>query len=195
MGTSAIIGSPKRPWTGCVAAISGALLSAFAAAGPAQSGDLYNPYEYSSYRYGPEAYRGYSRNCYSCGCYQCGCCATTHRRSRVIERHWVEREYYERRLAVGGYPYRSYGYGDGRSYGYGDGRSYGYRDGRSYGYGDSSPPWGAPRPHLGYGGIQYQPSPILYEDEAPPRSPYDYEGPPRPPIGIPSAYYNDGYVE
>ena len=97
----------------------------------------------------------------------------------MIERHWVEREYYERRLAVGGYPYRSYGYGDGRS----------------YGYGDSSPPWGAPRPHLGYGGIQYQPSPILYEDEAPPRSPYDYEGPPRPPIGIPSAYYNDGYVE
>ena len=179
MGTSAIIGSPKRPWAGYVATISGALLSAFAAAGPAQSGDLYNPYEYSSYRYGPEAYRGYSRNCYSCGCYQCGCsrcgcCATAHRRSHVIERHWVEREYYERRLAVGGYPYRSYGYGDDRSYGYGDGHPY-----------YSSPPWGAPRPHLGYGGIQYQPSPILYEDEAPPR----------PPIGIPSAYYNDDYVE
>jgi len=180
MGKSAIIGSPKRPWAGYVATISGALLSAFAAAGPAQSGDLYNPYEYSSYRYGPEAYRGYSRNCYSCGCYQCGCsrcgcCATAHRRSHVIERHWVEREYYERRLPVGGYPYRSYGYDDGYRY-------------------NSSPPWGAPRPHLGYGGIQYQSSPILYEDEGP-RSPYEYEGPPRPPIGIPSAYYNDGYVE
>jgi hypothetical protein len=34
----------------------------------------------------------------------------------------------------------------------------------------------------------------LYEDEGP-RSPYEYEGPPRPPIGIPSAYYNDGYLE
>jgi hypothetical protein len=170
MGTSAIIGSPKRPWAGYVATISGALLSAFAAAGPAQSGDLYNPYEYSSYRYapGPAAYYGYRRNCNSCGCYQCGCsrcgcCATTHRRSPVIERHWVEREYYERRLPVGGYPYRSSGYADGYPY-------------------YSSPPWGAPRPHLGYGGINYGPYPISYEYDAP-----------RPPADVP--YYGDGYVE
>ncbi len=205
MGKSAIVGSPNQRWVGYVATIAAALLSTFAVAIPAHSGDLYGgydsrpygaPYRYDhdSYRYAPEPtsyYHGaaYRPSCSPCGYGQCGyggqcgcgwrCGPTVQRRGHVIERRWVEREYSERRYVTGGYyNNRPYGYGDSRWSGY-PGNS-GYGDSRWSGYPGNSG-YGAPRPYLGYGGIQYQPS----------RASYEYEEPPRPPVGIP--YYSDGY--
>ncbi len=174
MNKFAIIGARKAPRTGCVAIISGALLGAVAAAGPAQSGDLGIPYQYTGYRYWP-GYVGYNRNCYSCGCYRCGCyrCGVARNYGLVAERHWVERDYWERRYPVAPhYPL------------------YGYR----YPYPGPYYSWEAPRPHLGYGGIAYPPAPISYEYDPPSRPLYD-EAAVRPPAGIPGAYSNAGYVE
>lgn len=183
MGKSAIIGWPKRPWTGYVATVCGALFSAFAFAGSAQSADFYPGYGgYPGYGYpgyGPAGYHegnGYHPHCFQCGCGPCGCihrcggcgspCYPRIHRSSVIERHWVEREYFERRSP--GPCCRPYAYNT-----------------RPY-YSDSAYPdyfggLGWPRPHLGWGGIA---APIGYDDD----------GPPRPPVGIPS-YYDAGYAE
>jgi hypothetical protein len=63
------------------------------------------------------------------------------------------------------------------------------------------------RPHLGFGGRQYQypQSPVLYEYGGPPQSPfeyeasarpaYDYDASPRPPAGVPGGYYSAGYLQ
>lgn len=187
MNKFAIIGARKPLWTGYIAIISGALLGAVAAAGPAQSGDLGIPYQYTGYRYGPGyngyngyyGYNGYNRNCYSCGCYRCGCyqcgcnqCGVARNYGLVSERHWVERDYWERRYPIGP-RYPVYGY-------------------PRYPYpGPYYSGWEAPQPHLGYGGIR---APISYEYEAPSRPFYD-EATLRPPAGIPGAYHNAGYVE
>jgi hypothetical protein len=215
MNKFAIIAAHKPRRTDCIAIISGVLLGAVAAAGPAQSGDFAVPYQYTGYRYAP-GYNGYYRNCYSCGChrcgcYQCGCCNVARPYGLVAERHWVERDYWERRYPIGwrgyagGYPYNYGGYPAGYPY-----YSGGYPAGHPYYSGASG--W-EPRPHLGFGGVQYRPSPIsyeydgprpLYQYEAPPRPPigapyynagYMDEGAPRPPAGIPDGYYNAGYVE
>lgn len=190
MNKRAIFGSPKQQWVGYFAAIAGALLIQLAVAVPAHSGDFYNPYE------GPYRGAGYfPSNCHPCGCRPCGCnpcgcnpcgcnpcgcsrCGPIVHRG-VLERHWVEREYFERRYATGGNCCRSHGYADGYP-GYGNGFGNGY--GNGYGYGNG---FGGPRPHLGYGGIQYGPHPISNE----------FDGPLRPPIGIPGPYYSDGYFE
>jgi hypothetical protein len=222
MNKFAIIGALEPPRTGCIAIICGALLGVVAAAGPAQSGDLSIPYQYTGYRYGPDAgyrygpdqsgyrsgpgYNGCYRNCYPCGCYQCGCnqcgsCGVARRYGQVVERHWVERDYWERRHLIDSPRYQPCGY---RPCGYAGGYpnySGGYAGGYPYypssyvgGYPNNSGASGwEPRPHLRFGGIQYQPAPISYEYEAPPRSLYEYEAAPRPPMGIP--YYNPGYVD
>jgi hypothetical protein len=197
MDKSAIVGSPKRPWVGYVATIAAVLLGEFAVAIPAHSGDLYNPYDrpyaapygYGPYQYGPgpvSYYQGaaYRPHCNPCGCVRCGCtwrCAPIVHRSNVIERRWVDHEYVERRYDGGGPYYRPYGYAGGYPSGYG---APGYGGPGYGGPGYGGPGDGGPRPHIGYGGINYGPYPISYDYDAP-----------RPPVGIPGPYYNDGYVE
>jgi hypothetical protein len=207
MNRFAFIAAPKLQ-TGCIAIISGALLGAVSAAAPAQSGDLYYPYEHATHRYG---YDGCYRNCYPCSYYRCGCyrcndcCGAVARpypHVAVAERHWVERKYWERRYPISWPRYSSCGY---EPCGYTGYPSYygghpNYYNGYPYYYGPrySSAP---PRPHLGFGGVQYPPAPISYEYDAP-RPPvgapyytagYFDEAPPRPPAGIP--YYNAGYFD
>ena len=165
MNKSAIVGSLKRPWVGCIATIVGVLLGETMIAAPAYSGDMYDPYYQGV---------GYRSGCYQCGCYQCGCsqCGCSrcgccgpigYRRSHVTERHWVEREYYERRYPVGGHRY----YG-----GYAD--SYGGQYGRY--------------PGFGYGGMRAGPYSASYDYDEPPR-------PPAAVYGVRSPYYYDGYGE
>ena len=200
----AFIGARMPPRLGCIAIICGALLGLVAAAAPAQSGDLYYPYEYTG---GYPGYNGYYRNCNPCCrpcCYQCGYRPYV-RPGPVVERHW---DYWERRYPYP-YPHR-YPYPNGYAGGY----PYypnGYTGGYPYYPGGYA---GGPRPHLGFGGVQYPPSaPISYEYGAPPREPYEYEAlgrpgyeysarpaydfdaSPRPPAGIPGGYYNAGYVQ
>jgi hypothetical protein len=212
MDKSAIIGPPRRPWVGYAAAIAGAVLSEFAVAIPAHSGDL--SYEHASWPY-PVSHR-----------YQERYPERWHRR-HVSDHRYVVNEYYTNYTTPWhrSYPYEYEGwrrhayacpYEYRCPYGYPGYQGYpghrGYRS--SYGYPGSS--WSeAPRPHLGFGGIA-QPGPISYEYEVPPRPIYDYEArprpiydyearprpiydyetPPRPPIGIPANYYyNDGPFE
>jgi len=194
----AIIGARKPLRANCIAIMGAALLGSIAAAAPAQSADLY-PNEYTAYP-GYTGYSGYNgyRSCYSCGCSHCcqPCCrpcgVVRHVPVPVVERHW---DYWERRYLVGGaypshHPYYPSGYA-----------AYPYYPSYPDGYAG----YGGPRPHLGYGGVQYPPyppSPISYQYEAPrptyeygvPPS-YDYEALARPPAGIPGAYYNAGYAE
>jgi hypothetical protein len=179
----------KPPRIGSIAIISGTLLGAIAAAGPAQTADLYNyPYQYSGYR---PYYNGYYRPCNSCGCYSCGCyrcggCCGVARHPvpdpvvAVAERHWVQRDYWERRYPTA-YPY-PYSYPSGYRYSYYSG---GYADGYPYppapvAY--AAPP-SEPRPRLGFGGIQYGPGPgpgpVSYQYD-PPRSHYGFDGPRAP---------------
>jgi hypothetical protein len=197
----AIIGSRRPPRIGCIAIIGGSLLGSVAAAGPAQSADLYypRPYPYPYQYTGYPGYNGYYRsNCSSC-CNPCcnPCGYRPYIRPRfVVERHW---DYWERRYPLPYPPYPPYRYPY-YSSGYAGYPSYPYPDG----YAAYS---GGPRPRLGFGGVQYPPgpAPISYETEAPPGAPYDYQasaGPaydydasPRPPAGIPGGYYNAGYVE
>ncbi|SRR5579871_1315529 len=185
MDKSAIRSLLTRRRASYVAAILGALLAAVAASSPARSGDLafppgYGP-GYVADRWGPPPCCGVPRcapcGCNPCGCVRCGGCCVVRRRG-VLERHWVEREYFERRYAVGGPHFRAF-YGGGYPP---------YYPGAAW--------WEAPRPHLGYGGIQYGPAPISYEDGPPPPRPlYDFDPPPRPPIGIPAGYYGGDYAE
>jgi hypothetical protein len=196
MSQSAILQAPKRQWLACIATVAGVLLGECAMAVPAHSADFYSSepypapsYQNESYRYAPvpsSYYQGaaYRSNCAPCGCSSCGCspcgcgrCGCTWRcgaavqpRGHVIERRVVEREYYERRYALGGHrQYRSYGY--------------------------EEPQWSAnPAPAeyeeprstsfpYGYGGVR--------------RGSYDYSEAPRPPaavMGRPGGYYY-GYPE
>jgi hypothetical protein len=192
MNKFTIIGASVPRRAGCVAVISGALLGAVAITGPAQSADFYYPYEYSGYRPAP-GYYPYNR----CGWYPC------QRRVSVgvAERHWVERNYWERRYPVASGPWPldpPYGPVAG-TYPY-------YQGGYQGGYWDGYPRYsGGSRPRLGFGGVQYQPAPItweggvapqpLYEYENVPRPAWQYDAGPRPPVGIPSPYYNAGFVE
>lgn len=209
MNQLAIIGARMPRRAGCVAIISGALLGAVPGAGPAQSGDLYYPYGYSAYRY-----NGCYRNCYPCGHYRCGCyrcddCCSVARPIApvaVAERHWVERDYWERRFPVS---YGPCGYGSCGNAGYpnyygGYPAYYGGYPNYYSGYPNYYGPRysGPPRPHLGFGGVQYPPAAISYEHEAPPGPPagtpyytagFLEEPAPRPPAGIP--YYNAGYFD
>src|SRR5215468_362613 len=203
MNKPAIIAARQLPRIGYIALICGALLGSVAATTTAQSADLY-PYPYPQY---PQytAYPGYNgyRNCYPCGCRPCcnPCCNPCGYRpyvvrpAPVVERHW---DYWERRYP---YPYRHPYYPNGYAGGY----PY-YPDGYAGGYPSYPGGYaGGARPYLGFGGVQYQyppAAPISYEYEAPPRSPYEYEASaqpaydyeaPRPPVGVPGAYYNAGY--
>jgi hypothetical protein len=196
----AIIGALRPPRTDVVAIICGTLCSV-AAALPAQSADLYPYYEQTAW---PSYSGGYYHGCNSCGCRPC-CNPCGHRPiiqpGPVVERHW---DYWERRYPApypyrypsyypsgyAGYPYNSY------SSGYG---GYPYNP-----YPNDYPAYSsAPRPHLGFGGVQYPPAPISYEYQPPApyeyqaaaRPGYDYEPAPRPPVGIPGAYFNANYAE
>lgn len=219
MNKFAITGGHKPPKAGFIAIsfvsiIGGVLLSSVAAVLPAHSADLYPyayPYPDQYTTYTPSYYQG----CNSCGCNSCGCrpccnpCGvrTYVRPAPVVERHW---DYWERRYPSP-YPYRYPGY-------YPSYAGYPYNP-YSAGYPYSSYPddypayGGGPRPHLGFGGVQYPPAPISYEYQTP-RPPYeyqaaapaaydyqsgrpgyDYELPPRPPVGIPGGFSNASYIE
>jgi hypothetical protein len=182
MDKSAIVGPPKRPWVGYVTIVVAALLGAFAVAMPAHSADFYGPgygapYGYGSYGSGPAYYEGaaYRPHCSPCGCspcggcWRCGCtwrCAPIVHRRGVIERHWVHNEYFERRLDTG------------------------WPGGFAGGYG--GPGYGGPRPHLGYGGVNYGPFGYGGANYGPSPISYEYDAP-RPPMGIPGPYYGEGY--
>jgi hypothetical protein len=193
----AIIGALRPPRTDVVAIICGTLCSV-AAALPAQSADLY-PYPYEQTAW--PSYNGYYHGCSSCGCHPCGQRPFI-QPGPVVERHW---DYWERRYPApypyrypnyypsgyAGYPYSSYP----SSYG-------GYPYSR---YPNDYSAYG-PRPHLGFGGVQYPPAPTSYEYQTPPPPPYeyqaaarpgyyDYEPSPRPPAGIPGAFSNASYVQ
>jgi hypothetical protein len=210
----AIIGTLKPPRTDVVAIICGTLCSV-AAALPAKSADFYPYPEYTGY--GP-GYGGYYRGCGSCGCHSC-CSPCGHRPfiqpGPVVERHW---DYWERHYPPP-YPYRYYpsGYA-GYPYPYPGG----YTGSPYYPYSSDYAYNSAPRPRLGFGGVQYPPAPISYEYQTPPtpyeyqtaapydyRAPtpaaydyqaaarpgYDYEPSPRPPLGIPGAYSSASYIQ
>jgi hypothetical protein len=205
---------------GSLAVISGAMLGAVGAVGPALSADL--PDDYPPYR--PTYYRNYDSN-YNSGysdCYSCG-----QRFERVVverpvvervpvaERHWVQRDYIERQYpsytAYSSYPghYRYSHYCPGPCT-------------ESYPAYEPSP-YGEPRRRLSYVGAHY---PSAYEYEREPRAPYryaawshhpydyyrpsyepgydpayqykpayEYEPSPRPPAAVPGGYYGPGYSE
>jgi hypothetical protein len=214
----AIIGWRKPPRTGLVAIIGGALLGSVAAVAPAQSADLYlrpytYPYQYTTYGPGYNGY--YQRGCYSCGCRPCcnPCCNPCGYRAYVrpapapvVERHW---DYWERRYwsYPNRYPYYPSGYaGNPYPSGYAGnpypngyaGNPYpnGYAGYPDYPYPGGYPAYsGGPRPHLGFGGVQYPPAPVSYEYQAPPGPGYDYEASAPPPAGMPGGYSTASYVE
>jgi hypothetical protein len=208
MNKLAIVAARKSSRIGYVVLACGALLGSVAATAPAQGADLYPYPQYTGY----PGYSGYYRNCYPCGCRPCcnPCCNPCGYRpyvrpAPVVERHW---DYWERQYPYPypypyphRYPYYPNGYAGGYPHNpYPDGYAGGYPYPNGYAaYG------GGPRPHLGFGGVQYPsgPAPISYEYEASPRAPYDYEArpaydyeaSPRPPVGISGGYYNAGYAE
>lgn len=221
MSTFAIDEARKPSRIGSIAMISGTLLSAIAT-GSAFSADL--PYDYTPYR------QGSYRDSYYPGCIRCSCCGyrvapVAERdvveerlpvpwveRVPVAERHWVQRDYIERRYPPY-YPWPRYPY-PGRHH-----HSYYYpgpvADPYTY---DQRPP-GEPR-RFSYGGGPYPPGPAAYDVEPwPPyryaassrpyeyrpayqpayeydyRPSYQYETSPRPPAMVPSGYYSSGYPE
>ncbi len=211
MKTFAIDKARKPSRTGSIAIFSGTLLGALAT-GSAFGADL----PYDSPPYPP----GYYRNSYSPGCYRCSCCGrrvapvvereyvaerppvAVIERFPMAERHWVQRDYIERR-----YPYPGPRYGYPSRYHY-----YYYYPGPDAGPYDQGPPI-EPR-RFSYGGGPYPPAPAAYEAEPRPSyryiatpGPYEYrpayehdyrpsyETEPRPPAIVPSGYYNPGYSE
>jgi len=221
----------KPPRIGSIAIMSGTLLCAVAASGPAFSADL--PYDYGRPRYTEYSRPNYDRPDYDRPNYDRDCCCCVRRYAPVAERpmierapprmeeesrqviervpfaerHWVQRDYIERRYPAPGprdsYP-KTYRY----SYYYPrpSAEEPYYRDEAR-----SEPP---PR----YSG-QYLPAPAAYEYDAPPprynmapprprelrpayeygplpRSAYERELSLRPPAPIPSGYrYNPSYAE
>jgi hypothetical protein len=228
----------RPPRIGSLAIMSGTLLCAMAVAGPAFSADLPDDY-YSSYRprydYGPSYYEREPER----GCYRCGCCggrryserppveyyvperyvAVEERhpveRGPVAERHWVQRDYVERRYPLGSgerysYPTRyRYSYFYPKPAGGDDPWS---RSADPYSrfaggeppprYTDYPPPapvtyeWDGPRPRYVEAPRPYHEYRPAYEHEPPPpRAAYEYEVVPRPPVTVPSGYYYPGHAE
>lgn len=186
----AIYGSLKLPRVGSVAIMSATLLCGVAGSGPARSADL--PYDYHPYapRYG---------NFYQpqFDCFRCAPPRFVEPRPFVRVpvgvRHWVERDYLERRFPP---PWRRFGF-------------------PGYGYSYPRPPADIPPPRYGR---DYPPAPAAFAYDAPPparyaeparrydlrpayeyepspQASYDYENGSRPPAQPPSGYYNRGYVE
>jgi hypothetical protein len=190
---------------GSLAVISGAMLGAVGAVGPALSADL--PDDYSPYR--PTYYRNYYNN------YP----VTVVERPFVAERHWVQRDYIERQYpsyaATTRYDYSSYP---------GHYRYSHYCPGpctESYPAYEPAP-YREPRRRPSYVGAHYPLAPYEYESE--PRAPYRYaasshhpydyyrpsyepeynptyrykpayEHEPRPLAAVPGGYYGPGYSE
>ena len=218
----------RSPRIGSLAIMSGTLLCVVAGAGPAFSADL--PYDYNT-AYGPryEYYRPhyYDRDRdYDRGCYRCSCCGGRRyapvverpiieryipieeprpvvERPPVAERHWVQRDYYERRYP-GGYASRySYPARDRYSYYYPTPADDPYY--RSAGepprrYTDYPPApvtydWEGPRSRYVEVPRPYELRPAYEYEPSPPRSAYEYETSPRPPATVPSGYYYPGPVE
>ncbi len=214
MSTFAIDEARMLSRTGSIAIIAGILLGA---TGSAFSADL--PYDGTPYPYPP----GYYRNSDYLGCYRCSCCgrrvAPAAERdvveerppvAVVAERHWVQRDYIERRY----YPWPRY-------------NTYPKRYHSSYYPGPGADMYTYdPRPPVelrrsGYAGVPYPPGPAAYDVEPRPpyryaassrpaeyrpayepayeydyyRPSYEYEVSPRPPATVPSGYYSSGYPE
>jgi hypothetical protein len=193
---------------GSLAIISGAMLGAVGAVGPALSADL--PDDYPPYR--PTYYRNYYSNDYGgySSCYNCGQRfeqaaarppvmeerppVTIERpvveRIPMAERHWVQRDYIERQYpsyaATERYDYSSYpGY---------------YR----YSHDCSAPcaepyrayepaPYREPRRQFSYVGAHYPPAAAAYEFENEPRAPYRYAASSHPPYDYYRPSYEPGY--
>jgi hypothetical protein len=230
MKTFAINEALKPPRIGSIAIMSGTLLCAVAPSSPASSADL--PYDYGRPHYS-EYYRpNYDRDC-------C-CCIRRHapvaerpiverfpplieesreviERIPVAERHWVQRDYIERRYPLPG-PRYSYPKPYHYSYYYPKPSAeepYYYREeARSElpppRYSGEFPPAPAAyefdAPHVRYAAAprlhelrpayEYEPSSQAYEYGPPLRSAYDHELSPRPPAPVPSGYYyHPGYTE
>ena len=197
----------KPPRIGNLAIISGAVLGAVGAVGPSLSADLpddYQPYRPTYYRNNYSNYdSGYSGNYDSGyrGCYNCSCCGPRPVRAEpppgseerppfavverpavervpMAERHWVQRDYIERR-----YP----SYTEATRYGY---SPYPGRDQYSDYYpgpGAESYPAYEPAPYreppapyrerrrrFSYIGAHYPPVPAAYRYASEPRAPYRY---------------------
>ena len=146
MRDSIIFRSPLRRWFSGFAIVLAAVLVQLTFAASAHAGDLGFPYGgYGGYGGFGGGYGGYAvgGGCgYHCGCSPCGCGGCY---PPVIERRWVVRSYYERRIpgCCGGY-YGGYG-GYGGGYG-GFGGRYG---GGYYPSAYASGPYGG---GFGYGG-------------------------------------------
>jgi hypothetical protein len=232
----------KPPRIGSIAIMSGTLLCAVATSGPVFSADL--PYDYGRPRYTEYSQPSYDRPSYD---RDCCCCVRRYapvadrpmvervpppiieraeeesrqgqmiERVPVAERHWVQRDYIERRYPAPGprdsspkaYRYSYYYPKSSEEERY-------YRDeSRSeprpprysgeylpapaaYEY-DAPPPRYAAPPRIRElrPAYEYEPSPRpAYEYGPPRRSAYERELAPRPPAPVPSGYYHHpGYAE
>jgi hypothetical protein len=225
----------KPPRIGSLAIISAAMLGTVV---PALSADL--PYDYPPYRptYYRESYPSYNTGYTGCYDYKCACCGQQFtgvaerppveeerapeevverpmvERVPVAERHWVQRDYIERRYPPARSAYSAY---PGRYQ-----HSYHCPAPCAESYPAYEP---APRRHFSYVGA-YPPAPAAYEYESEPRAsyryaassyrPYDYHRPayeydykpaheyrpvyehepsPRPPVGVPGGYYGPRYFK
>jgi hypothetical protein len=153
MNDTTIVRSPLRRWFFAFGIVLGAALVQLTFAAPAHAGDLGFPYGGYGGGYPVGGY-GCGYHCGGCG-YQCGCGQYCYPPvSNVIERHYVVRSYYERRVPYccgygGGYGYGGYGgYGGG---GYG---GYGGYGGGYYHSAYTEPPYPIPYGDgYGYGGF------------------------------------------
>jgi hypothetical protein len=202
MNTFAINEARKPPRIGSLAMLSGALVGAVSMAGPAFSADL--PSE-DSYR---QSYY-YQNNSYDNGCYPCTPRPTVEERPVVerfplAERHWVQRDFIERRYgayssgAEAAYPSYRYSYyypgPGGEAY---DtcrtdrcGQSYQAYEAapRRYGFQYSPGYGGGYAPPYRYASQAYRP---FYDRDRQPS--YEYERSPRPPRSVPGSYYGPNY--
>jgi hypothetical protein len=196
----------KAPLIGSLAVMSGILLCAVGAVGPAFTADL--SYDNAPYRlvYDPNSYsRGDYGNSFRVGCYQCSCCGLRNTRTpaaqrfpieerepvvvespvverfAVVERHWVERDYIKRQNF----------------------------------YYETRYPYPSPYPGRYRYSRYYPPAAVAYEYAAEPRTPHryvffrpyeyrpeyeyrpsdEYEASPPPPTLVPSGYYGRSYSE
>lgn len=187
MNTFAINGARKPSRIGSLAIVSGAVLGSMGIVGPALSADL-PPYDTTPY---PPAYH----HDFYYGCYRDHRCAWWGWRDvaerlpvvewiPVAERHWVQRDYIERRFPPYYYYMPGYGYPAYPGY-YPPGRGYPDYPGRYHHYSyyypgpgvDPDPAYdraarSEPRRLSSY--VQYPPVPAAYHSEAEPRLPYWY---------------------